>query len=187
MSVAIFAGGCFWCTEHDLRALPGVLSATSGYANSGLDSRLRGNDSVTSFVPTYHNHNGFREAVRIEYSSETTFKKLCQFFLDSIDPTDGGGQFHDRGESYKTAIYFSNETEQKIAQDLLQELSDSKIFEKEVCVDVLPIGEFFEAEDYHQKYSELNPEHYMNYRIGSGREAFVQNTCRLRNNIPWKE
>lgn len=179
-NIAIFAGGCFWCTEHDLHALPGVLSATSGYTRSALDG-------AASFTPSYQNHQGFREAVRIEYSNEITYKKLCQFFLDSIDPTDGGGQFHDRGESYKTAIYFSNEVEQKIAQDLLQELSDSNIFEKTICVDVLPIGEFFDAEDYHQKYSEVNPEHYMNYRIGSGREAFVQNTCRLRNNIPWKD
>jgi peptide methionine sulfoxide reductase msrA/msrB len=179
-NVATFAGGCFWCTEHDLHALPGVVAATSGYTHSALDG-------ASDFAPTYQNHIGFREAVRIEYSDEITFKKLCQFFLDSIDPTDGGGQFHDRGESYKTAIYFSNDAEQKIAHGLIQELSDSKIFDKEICVDVLPAGEFFTAEDYHQKYSELNPEHYMNYRIGSGREAFVQTTCRLRNNIPWKD
>jgi methionine-S-sulfoxide reductase len=85
---AIFAGGCFWCVEHDLREVDGVVDAISGYAG--------GEGS-----PTYENHKGFVEAVEVIYDpAKTSFKKLCQFFLDHIDPTDGGGQFFDRGDSY---------------------------------------------------------------------------------------
>ena len=128
---AYLAGGCFWCTEADLRALPGVIAVTSGYAGGHVEN------------PTYeqvcNGDTGHREAVEVEYDpAHITFKKLCQFFLDHIDPTDAGGQFYDRGESYKTAIYYSDEEEKKVALELLLELGESEIYDKPIVVEVLP-------------------------------------------------
>lgn len=177
MNTVIFAGGCFWCVEHDLRELPGIITVTSGYSGGDIPS------------PTYENHSGYREAVRVVYdSSLITFKKLTQFFLDHIDPTDAEGQFADRGESYKTAIYFTTAEEKIIANELLQELDESHIYTIPHAVDVLPAQPFYEAEEYHQNYAEKNKEHYQAYRIGSGREDFINRTCSIREekHVKWK-
>ncbi|HYC34739.1 MAG TPA: peptide-methionine (S)-S-oxide reductase MsrA, partial [Candidatus Paceibacterota bacterium] len=160
MKTAYFAGGCFWCTESDLRKERGVVNVVSGYAGP-LGS------------PTYENHKGFREAVEVTYDEkETTYKKLCQFFLDHIDPTDSGGQFFDRGESYQTAIYFQNNEEKKVAENLIKELDESKIYESPVIVKILQFENFYKAEEYHQQYASKNPGHYEAYKRGSGREEF---------------
>lgn len=174
----ILAGGCFWCVEHDLREAPGVLTVTSGYS---------GGETIN---PSYENHTGHREVVLVEYNDEkTSYKKVLQFFIDHIDPTDTGGQFGDRGESYRTAIYYENEEEKKITEGVLVELNESKVYGVPSQVDILPRKEFYKAEEYHQNYAEKNPTHYMLYRNGSGREGFVQKTCLLREekNISWKE
>jgi peptide methionine sulfoxide reductase msrA/msrB len=174
----ILAGGCFWCVEHDLREAPGVLSVTSGYSGGETEN------------PTYENHKGHREVVLVEFDDETTsYKKLIQFFIDHIDPTDTGGQFADRGESYRTAIYYENEEEKAIAEGVLKELNDSHVYDKPSEVDVLPRKPFYKAEEYHQNYAEKNPTHYALYRAGSGRADFVNRTCQIREekNIPWSE
>jgi peptide methionine sulfoxide reductase msrA/msrB len=174
----ILAGGCFWCVEHDLREAPGVLSVTSGYSGGESDN------------PTYENHQGHREVVLVEFdSSKTSYKKILQFFIDHIDPTDEGGQFGDRGESYRTAIYYENEEEKDIAKAVLAELDESRVYGTPAKVDILPRKPFHKAEEYHQRYAEKNPAYYEMYRAGSGREGFVQRTCRIREekNIPWKE
>lgn len=174
----ILAGGCFWCVEHDLREAPGVLSVTSGYS---------GGESTN---PTYENHSGHREVVLVEYDdTKTSSKKLLQFFIDRIDPTDEGGQFGDRGESYRTAIYYENEEERKIAEAVLMELNRSHVYNTPSQVYILPRKPFYAAEEYHQEYAEKNPAQYDMYRMGSGREAFVQKTCQIREekNIPWSE
>lgn len=178
MKQAYFAGGCFWCTEHDLKALPGVLKAISGYAG---DKKGR---------PSYEDHRGYREAVEVEYDPALiTFKKLCQFFLDSIDPTDAGGQFYDRGESYKTAIYVSDDEEKKVAEGLLLELGESEIYDKPIVVEVLPKPYFYDAEEYHQDYADKNPDHYNAYATGSGRKNLQQKVCQIREekHIKWKD
>ena len=176
---ATFAGGCFWCTEHDLRALPGVLDAVSGYSGGDIPN------------PSYENHDGYREAVQVTYDPAiVSFKKLAQFFLDHIDPTDAGGQFYDRGESYKTAIYYQDEQEKTVAQSLIAELGDSGIFAPlPIAVQILPYKNFFKAEDYHQDYADKNPTHYQSYATGSGRVQFVANTCAIRDqkHIQWKD
>ncbi|MES2059959.1 MAG: peptide-methionine (S)-S-oxide reductase [Patescibacteria group bacterium] len=164
-ATTIFAGGCFWCVEHDLREVSGVIDAISGYA-------------------------GKTEAVEVYYDpAKTSFKKLCQFFLDHIDPTDSGGQFFDRGESYATAIFYKNDDEKNIAQNLIQELEESKIYAEPIAVRVLPEPAFYKAEEYHQKYAEKNPDHYEAYRRGSGRAEFVGKTCAVRDEkkIVWKD
>lgn len=177
--IAVFAGGCFWCVEHDLKALSGVISAVSGY--SGPKSEI---------PPSYENHKGYREAVLVTYDpGQTSYKKLCQFFLDHIDPTDSGGQFHDRGEAYKTAMYYADETEQEIAQSLINELDESGLFDLKIAVDVIPLPTFYNAEDYHQDYADKNPVRYGAYAMGSGRVSFVAQTCDVREQkkIHWKD
>jgi peptide methionine sulfoxide reductase msrA/msrB len=179
MKQAVFAGGCFWCVEHNLKSLPGVIEAFSGYSGDNAST------------PTYADHGNHREAVQVAYDPEKiSYKKLCQFFLDHIDPTDAGGQFYDRGESYKTAIYYQNDEEKWVAESLIAELEDSKLFAPlSIAVQVLPATQFTKAEDCHQNYAEKNPSHYQNYAKGSGRIQFVANTCAVREEkkIAWKD
>ena len=140
--------------------------------------------------PTYENHHGHLEAVKVIFDSEKiTFKKLCQFFLDNIDPTDAGGQFFDRGSSYQTAIFYKTDEEKKVAENLLKELDENKIFNDPVVVKILPEKEFFDAEEYHQRYAEKNPARYEAYRSGSGRADFQALTCAIRDQkkINWKD
>ena len=174
----ILAGGCFWCVEHDLREATGVTSVLSGYSGGNTTD------------PTYENHTGHREVVLVEYDdTKTTYKKLLQFFIDHIDPTDDGGQFGDRGESYKSAIYFENKDEELIAENVLKELNDSHVYDRESKVEILPRKEFYKAEEYHQNYADKNAFHYSIYRQGSGREGFVNRTCAIREerHISWSE
>ena len=181
----ILAGGCFWCVEHDLREALGALSVTSGYSGKELAPGAESADS-----PTYENHSGHREVVLVEFDDEkTSYKRILQFFIDHIDPTDDGGQFADRGESYRTAIYYENEEEKKIAEAVLMELDRSHVYNTPSKVDILPRKPFYKAEEYHQEYAEKNKAHYNMYRIASGREGFIEKTCQIREekNIPWSE
>ncbi len=183
----ILAGGCFWCVEHDLREAPGVTLVTSGYSGKD-DETVQSNERIGS--PTYENHKGYKEVVLVEYDEEkTTYKKLLQFFIDHIDPTDDGGQFGDRGESYKTAIFFENEDERLTAKLVLKELDESHVYDKESKIELLPRKHLYAAEEYHQHYAEKNPLRYDLYRKGSGREDFVNKTCQIREEkkIAWKE
>jgi methionine-S-sulfoxide reductase len=172
----ILAGGCFWCVEHDLKEAPGVIAVTSGYSGGETDN------------PSYENHKGHREVVLVEFDSDkTTYKKVLQFFIDHIDPTDDGGQFADRGESYKTAIYYENDEEKAIAESALKELDDSHVYDKPHAVELLERKPFYKAEEYHQDYANKNPAHYEMYRTGSGRADFVNRTCQIREekHINW--
>jgi methionine-S-sulfoxide reductase len=174
----ILAGGCFWCVEHDLREAPGVVLVMSGYSGGESES------------PTYENHSGHREVVLVEYNdTKTNYKKLLQFFIDHINPTDTSGQFADRGESYRTGICYEDDEEKSIAEAVLSELNEARVYDVPAEVDILPRKPFYKAEEYHQNYAEKNPAHYAMYRQGSGRESFVNRTCQIREekNIPWKE
>jgi methionine-S-sulfoxide reductase len=174
----VLAGGCFWCVEHDLRNAEGVIEVVSGYS---------GGELVT---PTYENHEGHKEVVLVTYDSlKTSYKKLLQFFIDHIDPTDDGGQFGDRGDSYTTAIYYENDTEKSVAESVLHELDESHVYDKPSKVKILKRMPFYKAEEYHQNYADKNPLRYGMYRLGSGREAFVQKICAIREEkyIQWSE
>ncbi len=174
----ILAGGCFWCIEHDMRRAPGVISVTSGYSGGNTGS------------PTYDDHEGHREVVLIEYNAtQTSYKKLLQYFIDHIDPTDGEGQFTDIGESYTPAIFCENEEERDIAKSVIDELNTSGVYEVPSAVEILLRKPFYKAEEYHQNYAEKNETQYGLFRLGSGREEFVQNTCEIREekHIVWSE
>jgi len=172
----ILAGGCFWCVEHDMRTAQGAVSVISGY--SGGDTSM----------PTYEDHSGHKEVILVEYdASQTSYKKLLQYFIDHIDPTDAGGQFADRGDSYQSAIFCENEEELQIAKQVIDELNTSGVYESPSKVQILPRKPFYKAEEYHQNYAEKNETHYGLYRLRSGREEFVQNTCAIRDekHIQW--
>ncbi|MDI9325417.1 MAG: peptide-methionine (S)-S-oxide reductase MsrA [Alphaproteobacteria bacterium] len=178
----ILAGGCFWCVESDLKKIDGVMTVTSGY--TGGDKNHATYEDVCSHNTTH------REAVEVVYdSSKTSAKQIIQFFLDHIDPTDGGGQFADRGHQYEPVIYYKDDAEKQIAHEALQELEASGIYEKPIAVKLEEVKPFFEAEEYHQNYSEKNKGHYMLYRKGSGREDQVARVCqiRLEKGVDWKE
>jgi len=160
---AIFAGGCFWCVESDFDHVPGVISTTSGYIGGSNDH------------PTYENHTaaGHREAVKIEFDdNKTSYAKLLDAFWHSVDPTDAGGQFCDRGHSYTTAIYAVN-------KDQLTEAEKSKAaieteLKKPIATEIVMAPTFWPAEDYHQNYYKKNPIRYRYYRYACGRDARVE-------------
>jgi peptide methionine sulfoxide reductase msrA/msrB len=164
---AYFAGGCFWCTESDLQKAPGVVEVVSGYAGGHVENPTYGD--VTS------EQSGHREAVEVYYDdTQTSYEKLVQYHLMHIDPTDAGGQFYDRGESYQAVIFFQTPEEKMTADRVIRELDDAKVFEKPIAVRVLPYTNFYSAEEYHQNYAEENTVKYCAYRESSGRDAFLQ-------------
>lgn len=180
-ATAILGGGCFWCVEHDVRALPGVLEVVSGYSGGATEN------------PTYDEvlteTTGHREAVLVTYDPDVlSFRHLLQFFIDHIDPTDPEGQFADRGESYTPAIFYATPEEQDIAESVLAELDASGTYTEPHAVAVLPRRPFYTAEEEHQEFAAKNPGYYARYRAGSGREGFVQKTCQIRldRKIAWK-
>lgn len=177
----ILAGGCFWCVEHDLREAPGVIQVVSGYTG---DTEQNADYYSVASHKTKH-----REAVEVTYDTTvTTYRVLLQFFLDHIDPTDATGQFADKGYQYQPAIYYENEREKEIAESVLQELTDSHMYDKDIVVAIEERKPFYKAEEEHQNYAEKNKVHYALYRQGSGRENFVNRTCAIREEkkIQWK-
>ena len=158
---AIFAGGCFWCVESDFDFVNGVLSTTSGYIGGDNDN------------PNYENHPGHREAVRIEYDdSKVTYPELLDVFWRSVDPTDDGGQFCDRGHSYSTAVYAVGDAQLAEAKKAKAD-AEAKLG-KPLATEVAPAKEFTEAEDYHQNYYRLNEAKYKYYRFACGRDERVK-------------
>jgi len=164
-SVAIFAGGCFWCVESDFDNVPGVLSTVSGYTGGETTN------------PTYktHSKDRHREAVKITFDpTVTNYEKLLDVFWRSVDPTDDGGQFCDRGHSYTTAIYALDETQLKLATASKSALNDEGVLSKPIITDIADAAPFYPAEDYHQDYYLKNPVRYKLYRKACGRDKTVQ-------------
>jgi peptide methionine sulfoxide reductase msrA/msrB len=181
MEKALFAGGCFWCTEAAFAHVPGVISAQSGYA---------GGDIIN---PTYHEvvhgKTGAVEAVEITYDPQKiSYADLLDIFWKSIDPTDTAGQFADKGDQYKTAIYYYTDAQKEAAEASKLKLFQSGKFQKPIATKILPAPAFYPAEEYHQQYAQKNPEHYAHYKKASGREDFIKQTwqekpqaCSLQN------
>ena len=164
---ATFAGGCFWCLEADMSKLEGVLEAVSGYTGGHTEN------------PTYEQVatglTGHFEAVRVFFDSGLiSYNQLLEAFWKSIDPTDPGGQFADRGSQYRTAIFFHDEKQRIAAEESRKALEATGKFQGPVATLILPADEFYPAEDYHQQYYEKNKEHYRRYRVLSGRQDFLE-------------
>lgn len=157
---AIFAGGCFWCLEHDLEKLPGVINAESGYSGGDL------------LNPTYANHEGHQEVVRIRFDPEKiSYETLLRAYWRNVDPFDKNGQFCDKGDSYR-AVIFTNGDEQKLAanESLENVLNELNLPLGAINVQINNQSRFWLAEDYHQNYAELNSLKYSFYRYSCGRD-----------------
>lgn len=176
-ATATFAGGCFWCTEQAFSGLRGVVSVISGYTGGALQD--------PSYEQVSSGRTGHREAIEIVFDpSQVDYAQLLDVFLKSIDPTDRAGQFADKGDQYKAAIFYHDEEQKMMAESALKALEDMKIFSKPIVVDVLPARRFYPAEEYHQDYYQKNATHYNAYKKGSGRESFLRKTWGDRENIP---
>ena len=168
LATATFAGGCFWCVESDFDRVPGVVETVSGYTGG------------TTADPTYRQvtagGTGHYEAVRIRYDPEKiSYERLLHVFWRSVDPTDAGGQFCDRGASYRTAIFAGTEEERHLAEASKEAVERSGVLEEQdVVTPVEPLKEFHPAEDHHQDYSMKNPVRYRFYRLSCGRDARVR-------------
>ena len=168
-ATAILAGGCFWCVEHDLRQLPGVVEAVSGYTGgSRRNPTYEDYHNVDADNPTPH-----VEAVRVTYDpSELNYAALLDYYFRHIDPTDGGGQFCDRGPAYRPVVFVAAETERKTAEAKKAEVA--RLLKQNVAVEVLDAQTFWPAEDYHQDYANKNPIRYNYYRWNCGRDQRVE-------------
>ncbi len=164
---ATFAGGCFWCMVTPFEDLPGIVKVVSGYTGGHTEN------------PTYKEvcseTTGHVEAVQITYNPELfPYEKLLELFWQQIDPTDAGGQFHDRGSSYGTAIFYHTDEQRIKAEASKKALGESGRFDKPIVTPIRPAETFYEAEEYHQDYHKKNPGHYKRYKKASGREAFIE-------------
>lgn len=170
---AIYAGGCFWCVEKDLDHVKGVTSTISGYAGG------------TSAAPTYENHEGYTEAVKIEFDPAIiSYGALTAHFLRTIDAVDGGGQFCDRGDSYRPALFPIDAAQKKAAAETIK--SAGKALGQPLAVKLSDNPTFYPAEDYHQNYYQgtgfkltrfgiiAQSEAYARYRKACGRDARVK-------------
>ncbi|MBD8497821.1 peptide-methionine (S)-S-oxide reductase MsrA [Paenibacillus arenosi] len=163
---ATFAGGCFWCMVTPFEQLPGIHGIVSGY--------IGGHTENPTYKEVCSETTGHAEAVQITYDPHIfPYQKLLELFWKQIDPTDAGGQFYDRGRSYRTAIFYHNEQQRELAEHSKQQLEASGRFNKPISTEIVPAAIFYEAEDYHQNYHKKNPAHYKRYRKGSGRDAFI--------------
>jgi len=162
IEAAMFAGGCFWCTESDFEHVPGVIDAVSGYTGGRTPN------------PTYEEVSaggtGHYEAVRVRFDrTRVSYGALVRHFFRTVDPTDPGGQFCDRGESYRTAIFVAGAEQRREAEAAKAEAD--RALAGRVVTPVLELGEFHEAEGYHQDYYRRNPIRYRYYRARCGRDA----------------
>jgi len=164
---AIFAGGCFWCMEPPYDKLDGVKSTVSGYTGGRLPN------------PTYRQvgdgDSGHVEAVRVTYDPALiSYEELLQVFWHNIDPLDDEGQFCDKGSEYRSAIFYLNETQKKLAIASKHALEASGRFEEPIVTEIRPASIFYPAEEYHQDYYLKNPLRYKLYRGGCGRDRRLQ-------------
>jgi peptide methionine sulfoxide reductase msrA/msrB len=167
VELATFAGGCFWCMVSPFEKEAGIINVVSGYTGGFIEN------------PTYEQvcseTTGHYEAVQITFDPQIySYEKLLSLYWQQIDPTDPGGQFYDRGQSYQTAIFYHNEEQKNIAEQSKKELDESGRFKKPIATKILKAKEFYPAEDYHQQYHKKNPFRYQMYKKGSGREVFIE-------------
>lgn len=166
---ATFAGGCFWCVESAFEGLPGVMDVMSGYTGGFKENPSY--DEVSAGV------TGHLEAVQISFDpSVITYPELLDVFWMQIDPTDGGGQFVDRGAQYKTAIFYHSDEQKQQAEQSKADLAASGRYTKPLATDILKASAFYRAEEYHQDYYQKESLHYQQYRSNSGRDAYIEKT-----------
>ena len=160
---AIFAGGCFWCMEKPFDSLDGVISTTSGYTAGQVKD------------PTYKQvsagRTGHAEALKVVYDpTKVSYEQLVEVFWVNIDPTDAGGQFCDRGDQYRSELYYSDDEQQRVAEASLARLQSERPFKEPIVTKLTQAETFYPAEHYHQDYYQKNPLRYRYYRYACGRD-----------------
>lgn len=160
---ATFAGGCFWCMETAFEGQPGVLSVTSGYSGGHVKN------------PTYHEvgagGTGHAESVEVVFDpTRTSYANLLDIFWHSIDPTSANGQFCDRGNQYRSAIFYRDAEQKRLALETEKKAEAECRVRKPFATEIVPFAAFYPAEEYHQDYYKKNPENYHAYREGCGRD-----------------
>lgn len=164
---AAFAGGCFWCMVKPFDQWDGVHKVVSGYTGGHVEN------------PTYEQvktgTTGHYEAVEITYDEDIiSYEQILDLYWRQIDPTNDGGQFHDRGDQYRTAIFYYNETQRLLAEQSKKQLEKSGKFSKPIVTKILPASVFYPAEEYHQDFYKKNEKEYLEDRAKSGRDEFIR-------------
>ncbi|MBB6449571.1 methionine-S-sulfoxide reductase [Geomicrobium halophilum] len=163
---ATFAGGCFWCMVQPFEEMPGIMNVRSGYTGGQTEN--------PSYEEVKSGGTGHYEAVEITYDpKQFSYKQLLDLFWPQIDPTDDGGQFHDRGSQYRTAIFFYNERQRELALASREAVKNSGRFNSPIVTKILPAATFYEAEDWHQQFYKNQPQAYKKDRLQSGRDEFI--------------
>jgi peptide methionine sulfoxide reductase msrA/msrB len=172
LETATFAGGCFWCTESDFEKVDGVVKAVSGYTGGRLADPTY--EQVSSGITRHV------EAVQVIYDPDKIgYEELLAVFWRSVDPTDPGGQFVDRGPQYRSAIFAHDSEQRRLAEASKKRLAASGRFDKPIVTEILDLTRFYPAEEYHQDYYKTHPVRYKLYRWNSGRDQFLEQA--------WKE
>ena len=167
LAVATFAGGCFWCMEEVYEKVPGVVSAVSGF--------MGGHTKNPTYQQVTSGNTGHAEVVQIEYDpSKVSYAKLVEAFWRNIDPTQRDGQFCDIGSHYRSAIFYHNDEQKKVAEASKAALDKNKPFKEPIVTQIVKASEFTRAEEYHQDFHKKNPVRYKVYKTGCGREARLQ-------------
>ncbi len=166
---AIFAGGCFWCMQPPFDATRGVSSTVVGYCG--------GREKNPTYEQVSNRQTGHRESIEVTYDpAQVTYEQLLDVYWRSFDPTQADGQFADIGPQYRAAIFYRSEDQKRQAEASKQKLAASGKFSKPVVTEIIPAGQFWPAEEYHQMYYKKNPTHYHEYKEGSGRGPFLRRT-----------
>jgi peptide-methionine (S)-S-oxide reductase len=165
--VATFAGGCFWCMEEAYEKIAGVSSVVSGFMGGATPN------------PTYKQvsggSTGHAEVVQITFDpAKVSYQQLVDWFWVNIDPTDASGQFCDKGNEYRSAIFFHGDAQKQIAQASKEKLQSSGRLKHPIATEIAAAGPFYPAEDYHQDYYKKNSARYQYYKYGCGRAARLE-------------
>jgi len=164
---ATFAGGCFWCMEPPFEKLPGVSKVISGY--------IGGKKENPNYKEVATGSTDHAEAIEIHYdSSIISYNDLLEVLWRNIDPTDGSGQFVDRGKQYRSAIFYHNKDQKKLAEKSRDRLEKSKRFKNKIETTIIKATTFYAAEEYHQDFYKKSTVRYKIYRVGSGRDQFLK-------------
>jgi len=176
---ATFAGGCFWCVESDFEKLDGVVAVISGYTG--------GHTADPSYQQVSAGGSGHAEAVQVLYDPDKiTYQQLLDVFWRHVDPSDPGGQFVDRGSQYRSAIFYHDDAQRRLAEASKEQLQASGRFDKPIATEIVKFKAFYQAEDYHQDYYKKNPLRYKLYRHGSGRDQFLSHVWGAEAQAPAK-
>lgn len=169
LSVATFAGGCFWCTESDFEKLPGVATVISGFSGGHVVN--------PSYEAVSSGSTGHVESVQVYYDPDKiSYETLLDAFWRMVDPTDNGGQFVDRGEQYRTLIFYHTEEQKQQAELSRKTLNESGRYQAPVITEIRKFEAFYPAEDYHQDYYKKDAVRYKYYRYHSGRDEYLKKT-----------